>query len=198
MHELLTNLTTKIWTTRGCRFIAAKRYEMHDRYSAIVIAALSVFTIGINLIPFFYTEYNRSNRIGLCTIILSMILLSVSQYIYARDYKVKSLRHHACARELSNLLDNGELLKERVNLREEDIIAISEKYNSLLDQYENHKDIDLNNFYAQNMEVFISKIGRWPFCFLLKLFWLQFCEIYFGYFILGFVIPILSVLFIIF
>jgi len=197
MHELLTNLTTKIWTTRGCRFIAAKRYEKHDRYSAIVISALSVFTIGINLIPLFYTEYNYFNKIGLCTIILSIILLSVSQYIYARDYKVKSLKYHACARELSILLDKGELIKQRGNLREEDIIAISEKYNSILDQYDNHKDIDLNNFYAQNKETFITKVGKCPFCFFIKLYWNKLCEIYFWYLILGLVIPILSVLFII-
>lgn len=128
MDELLCQLSKRVWETRGCRFNAHQRMLQKDIYSNLAIWMLTVVIIAINLLVFCDVYSSKANIITIFTISLSIFVLSISQYVYARDYKSKALNYHSCGCDLSVLLDKIEIKKHSNKLTEDDLEKLSNIY----------------------------------------------------------------------
>ena len=49
MEDEILRWHKKLWETKGSRFIAAKRFETHEKWSTITISIVSIYIISLNL-----------------------------------------------------------------------------------------------------------------------------------------------------
>lgn len=197
MNDLLNNLSNRVWITRGCRFNAQRRMEINDKCTNLSISVLSVIIIAINLLVFL-PYFNNGNIITIITVSLSVFVLSISQFVYARDYKIKAQNYHKCGCELSEILDKIEILKMKESIQGDEISNLYKEYEKVIISYnENHSDIDYEIFRAMNRKDksnnpkdnrFQLSLGK--VCWI-KLKW--YTTLYFKYVFLDLILPTASV-----
>lgn len=161
MENEINRWWKKLWETRGCRFNAAKRMEMNEKWSTITINLVSVYIIAINLIiylknkPAILTE----ELITMSTISLSILVIVISIIISTRDYKIKAHKFHNCGMALSRLYDKVCLWKTDVtSVQKEDISSLISEYNTIIETYDlNHDRIDYLVFMSQNTSAYKLK-----------------------------------------
>lgn len=170
MKEELDRWYKRLWETKGSRFNAAKRLELHDKWSTITISLVSVYVISLNLmvlVPERSEIFNEGN-IAFSTICLSILILVVSIILASRNYKIRASKFHDCGREINEIYDDICVWKSsNIKPDKDDLILIGKKYYSILDKYENHARIDYLMFQADNLKEYEIK---WPlgFYFLVK------------------------------
>ncbi|MRX64683.1 SLATT domain-containing protein [Maribacter luteus] len=155
MENELKRWHKKLWETKGSRFIAAKRYEKHEKWSTITISLVSVYIICINLLIFVPNRPRILSDINitLSTITLSIMVIVISIILNNMGYKHLSHRFHDCGREITIIYDKLCLMKiKSENVRAEDIEEISTEYNSVLRKYDiNHSTLDYKVFQKNNI-----------------------------------------------
>lgn len=146
MEEFLTLLKDKAWKTQGARFNAQRRMERYDFRSSLSVCLMTVIIIGTNLLPFQCKEISVT-LISVITIFLSILILSISQFISAREFKVKAMRFHDCGRELGAFLDKLNIELEIGNTTKERAEELSKEYQIIISQYDlNHSISDYKSF----------------------------------------------------
>ncbi|WP_339711771.1 SLATT domain-containing protein [uncultured Kriegella sp.] len=156
MENELNRWYKKLWETKGSRFIAAKRYERHEKWSTITISLVSVYIICINLLVFVPNRPKILSDINitLSTIGLSIIVIVISIILNNMGYKHLSNRFHDCGREIAIIYDKLCLLKiKSENVSLEDLEEISTEYNSVLRKYNiNHSSLDYEVFQKNHIK----------------------------------------------
>ncbi len=161
MENEINRWWKKLWETRGCRFNAAKRMEMNEKWSTITISFVSVYIIAINLVvylknrPAILTE----ELITMSTISLSILVIVISIILSTRDYKIKAHKYNNCGMDLSRLYDKVCLWKTDIaSVQKTDIISLISDYNTILETYDlNHDRIDYMVFKSQNLSAYKLK-----------------------------------------
>lgn len=156
-------LNFKLWATKGARFAASDRNKKLNSLSYQTIGYLSSYLIIINLINVYdlpYLSKMSSQSLGFWTTSLSILILIFSQFENAKNYSIKSEKHHQCGLEIAELYNKLRMVKtfEKFNDPENEIEKISEQYDIALKKYENHAPIDLKTFTTTKPKYF--KLNR--------------------------------------
>jgi len=154
------DLETWLWTTKGVRFYAHERYLKQNKWSNIAVGMMSAYIIIINLVTSYKIHLNESlgdNTVSFVTTALSIMILVFSQLENSNDFKLKAEKFHDCSREISKLY--RQLREKRREITDDALLApilneITNSYQTILDKYENHKDIDYQYFKCKHPDDF--------------------------------------------
>ena|SRR5690606_16951310 len=158
--SFLEELSLKVWTTKGARFHADQRLRAKARMSSISMSIFSAYLIIASLISVFVGDYKLNFQlINYFVAALSIILLVVSQYENAQDYKLRAEKLHDCGLEISTIYNEIRIFKtlapspteERIKLFCENVAA---RYQAILSKYENHLPIDYAMFKTTQLHYF--------------------------------------------
>ncbi len=110
--SFLEELNYKIWSTKASRFNADKRLKKKAMFSNISLAFLSAYLIIASLISVYnINSANSENIINYIITALSILVLVVSQFENAQDYKLNARIFHDCGLELSVLYNELRIFK---------------------------------------------------------------------------------------
>ncbi len=175
----------KLWETKGARFIAAKRFETHDKWSTITISIISVYIISLNLTVLLpkRPQILSNENITFSTICLSILVIVVSTILSSRSYKVVANKFHDCGREITEIYDKVCLWKNNPkSVTEKNLEEIINEYNSLLKKYDiNHSRLDYEIFIRDNISEY--KNIHHPFVFKVKVSVKHFLDTVFRYWV---------------
>jgi hypothetical protein len=184
MKDEIERWYNKLWTTKGIRFVAAKRYWLHDKWSTITISLVSVYIICINLLVFIPTRpaYLSNDLITFSTISLSIIVIVISIIVNNISYKHLGHKFHDCGREITEVYDKVCLLRTNIgSVTKKDLEQISAEYNSILKKYDiNHTSLDFLVFKKDYPNEFNIKH---PILFKLRVFIIYQCDTIGRYFL---------------
>ncbi|TYA78443.1 SLATT domain-containing protein [Seonamhaeicola marinus] len=158
--SFLEELNYKIWSTRSSRFNADKRLKTRAKLSNISLAILSAYLIIAGLMSVYNVNVgNDVNLINYAITGLSILLLVFSQYENAQDYKLNAKIFHDCGLELSVLYNELRVFKTiKKNPANSEIYEfaknLSERYQMVLKNYDNHATIDFDLFQIRNLSYF--------------------------------------------
>jgi hypothetical protein len=163
----LEELNHKIWCTKGTRFNADKRLKKKSKLSNITISILSAYLIIASLFSVYNINQNSDNDIiNYLITALSILLLVVSMHKNNQDYKLRAFNFHSCGLELAEIYNRLRTFKTLEGEKNESEISdfcseINFKYQSILNKYDNHEDIDYDTFRIKDSvyfeEVFTEK-----------------------------------------
>lgn len=146
-------LETKLWTTRGARFVASDRLASKSNLSGWAVGSLSAYLIILSLLTAYKLEVQlalSSGAIAFTSTSVSILLLMFSQMEISGDYKVRSKSFHQCALEISEVYNYYKLYKNVLNSQNRDELSIIQgivtQYEAILKKYENHKPVDYEYF----------------------------------------------------
>ncbi|TAJ05452.1 SLATT domain-containing protein [Marinilabiliaceae bacterium JC017] len=159
-------LNYKLWITKGARFAASQRTSKMHQLSSTTVGVLSAYLIIFNMLNVYriplYTQI-PDNYMAFITTALSILILIFSQFESAKNYNIKSEKHHLCAMEIGELYNKVRMVKTfklHKNETEEKIKSISREYDLILKKYENHDPIDVKRFQKTKSKYFRkSKLG---------------------------------------
>jgi len=154
------DLETWLWITKGVRFYAHERYLKQNKWSNIAVGMMSAYIIIINLVTSYKIHLNESlgdNTVSFVTTALSIMILVFSQLENSNDFKLKAEKFHDCSREISKLY--RQLREKRREITDDALLVpilneITNSYQTILDKYENHKDIDYQYFKCNHPDDF--------------------------------------------
>ncbi|MDH7911138.1 SLATT domain-containing protein [Winogradskyella sp. SYSU M77433] len=158
--SFLEELNYKIWSTKAARFHADKRLKIKAKLSNISLAFLSAYLIIASLISVYNINTgNNEDIINYIITALSILVLVVSQFENAQDYKLNAKIFHDCGLELSVLYNDLRVfktLKKKPSEYEQYTFGknLSEKYQNVLRNYQNHSPIDYDMFQISNIDYF--------------------------------------------
>lgn len=159
--SFLEELSYKIWSTKGARFRADRRLTTISKMSNISFSILSAYLIIAGLLAVYNIENNNANLnyINYYVTALSILQLVVAQFENSQDYKLKGKSFHDCGLELSKLYNKLRTFKTLNSEASEYTILnfcqkLSEEYQEILSRYENHEDIDYDNFKIGQLDHF--------------------------------------------
>jgi len=170
----LEELNHKIWCTKGTRFNADSRFKKKSKLSNISVSILSAYLIIASLFSVYNVNQNSDeNIISYLVTALSILLLVVSMHENNQDYKLRAFNFHSCGLELAEIYNRLRTFKTLEGEKSESEISdfcfeINNKYQSILNKYDNHDDIDYDTFRIKNLDYFegvfndkeIKKINR--------------------------------------
>ncbi|GAA3773122.1 MULTISPECIES: SLATT domain-containing protein [Flavobacterium] len=158
--SFLEELNYKIWSTKASRFNADKRLKTKAKISNISLAFLSAYLIIASLISVYNINTgNNENIINYIITALSILLLVVSQFENAQEYTLNARIFHDCGLELSTLYNDLRMFKTLKHSPSEYEMYtfaknLSEKYQTVLRNYQNHSPIDYDMFQISNINYF--------------------------------------------
>ncbi|WP_293915524.1 MULTISPECIES: SLATT domain-containing protein [unclassified Sphingobacterium] len=150
--SFLEELSLKVWTTKGARFQADQRLRAKARMSNISMSIFSAYLIIASLISVYVDNHTNNNfqLINYFVTALSIILLVLSQYENAQDYKLRAEKLHQCGLDISEIYNEVRIFKTLTGSTDEEIRVfcknISYRYQAILSKYENHMSIDYSMF----------------------------------------------------
>lgn len=189
-------LNFKLWITKNARFNASSRCEELNRNSARIVGWLSAYVVILSVlqvidIPIFLFP---QKIMSFGCIAISIMVLVYSQMEFSMNYAVKAKEFHRCGLEISELYNQLRELKSKLNEgdkiddsnKNQILNEISEKYESILNKYENHSPIDYE----------IAQIGKYKYfkMSLRKIVWIRlkyFFNVNFQYYFWVYGTPIL-------
>lgn len=148
--DFLEELKHKLWSTKGSRFRASERLNTKNKYSLLSMSILSAYLIIFGLLSV-YNLYNTKgiseNLIPFTITSVSIFLLVFSLFENSNNYSVRAIQFHTCALEISRLYNELQTFKSYDKEasqadKKEFSINIQEKYQTILEKYENHLPID--------------------------------------------------------
>ena len=160
-------LNFKLWVTKGARFCADKRLLRLHTLSSLATSFLSAYLIIVSLLPLYVPSVSAkmpSNALPLLTTGISILLLVYTLIESSKDYKLRAHFFHQCALKVSRLYNELRRLKEEEDKgrKKEALRSISERYDEVLELYENHEPIDYDIFQTQKPEYFhLSRPHVW-------------------------------------
>lgn len=156
----LEDLEFWTWITKGARFTAHERCLKQNKWSNFSIGMLSAYIIIINLLALFNISkcaLFTPNVIGFVSTALSILILVFSQLENSNDFKVKAEKFHNSAREIAKVYRKIRDIK-RLGLvggqLESHLKEVTEEYQSILDRYDNHEEIDYKYYQATHPDDF--------------------------------------------
>jgi len=161
MENEINRWYKKLWETKGARFISANRLELHDKWSTITLSVVSVYIITLNLTILLENRPGifSNGNITFSTICLSILLLVLSLIQSSRNYKIRASKYHECGRKIDDLYNKVCIWKHTdASPSIDDLKNINIEYLKLLDNYENHKQIDYSLFMSNNLSDYKEKI----------------------------------------
>jgi hypothetical protein len=154
------DVETWLWVTKGVRFYAHERYLTQNKWSNIAVGMMSAYIIIINLVTSYKIHLNETfgdNTVSFITTALSILILVFSQLENSNDFKLKAEKFHDCSREIAKLYRQVREVK-RENLDEQKLSEFLRKitadYQTILDKYDNHKEIDYLYFKSRHPDDF--------------------------------------------
>ncbi|REH47401.1 hypothetical protein C7448_10622 [Tenacibaculum gallaicum] len=156
----LEELNHKIWCTKGTRFNADSRFKKKSKLSNISISIISAYLIIASLFSVYNINQNSDNNIiNYLVTALSILLLVVSMHENNQNYKLKAYNFHSCGLELGEIYNRLRTFKTLEGEKSESEIAefcseINDKYQMILNKYDNHDDIDYDTFRIKNLDYF--------------------------------------------
>lgn len=176
-------LNYKLWFTKGARFSASERNKKLNDLSSKTVGYLSAYLIIINLVNIYnvpFLEKLPLNELGFWTTALSILILLYSQFESAKNYSIRGEKFHQCSLEIAELYNQLRMVKTSTMINKEQeenaISEISNKYDIILKQHENHSNIDSKEFKTYKPEYFeLSRIG------VLKIHVEKYFRVYFKY-----------------
>ena len=156
----LEELNHKIWCTKGTRFNADSRFKKKSKLSNISVSILSAYLIIASLFSVYNINQNSDdNIISYLVTALSILLLVVSMHESNQDYKLRAFNFHSCGLELAEIYNRVRTFKTLDGEKSESEISdfcfeINNKYQSILNKYDNHDDIDYDTFRIKNLDYF--------------------------------------------
>lgn len=162
----LEELNYKMWVTKGARFNANKRLLARNDWSNKAIGFLTAYLIIFGLLSVYQvskTPLIDPNIVAFGSTAVSILLLAFSQMEFAADYKSRAKSYHTCALKVSKLYNELRIIKTMTQQSEEDrevrAREISDKYQSILNKYDNHEAPDYNKFRLDKWEYF--ELSKW-------------------------------------
>lgn len=158
--SFLEELNYKIWSTKGARFKADKRLKTKAKLSNISLAIISAYLIIASLISVYNIgNEDNGNIISYAITALSILLLVVSQFENSQEYKLNARIFHDCGLELSELYNELRIFKTlKKKPSDYEIYSfsknLSERYQTVLKNYQNHSPIDYDMFQISNLDYF--------------------------------------------
>lgn len=168
--EFLEELKHKLWSTKGSRFRASERLKIKNKYSFLSISILSAYLIIFSLLSV-YNLFNDKvvsvNLISYTITSLSIFLLVFSLFENSKNYLVRAIQFHECSLEISRLYNELQIYKsynkdasqiEKMEFSKN----IQDKYQTILEKYENHLQID-NKIFKLGHRDYYEEIKWWHF-----------------------------------
>jgi len=152
------NFNDRVWKTRKSRINASDRLKSNDFISQVLIVYYSLFIITITIVDI----QNNSINFEILTLILSILILVISTFIFAMNYKERSLR-------LQNSYIKIDKISRQISKKEnlnEDISQLEKEYDDILECSENHSYCDYLKvmFAVRNNKDYIKE--NQPFTYL--------------------------------
>jgi len=145
-NEYLKKLEERIYFMHNVRHKAAKRLDSHKMLSTWTLALLAIAVIILEMQTQYeqYFCFNTSPQtMNIMQIIFSVMTLAYSLLLSKSNYSVKSMRMFNCAKKLGSLKREAEiLLCSSNNIPSKNITLISNKYDDIMNECENHSDLD--------------------------------------------------------
>jgi hypothetical protein len=166
--DFLEELKHKLWSTRGSRFRASERLKTKEKYSLLSMSILSAYLIIFGLLSvynLFNTKGISENLIPFTITSVSIFLLVFSLFENSKNYPVRAIQFHACALEISRLYNELQTFKSynkeaTQSEKKEFSTTIWEKYQTILEKYENHLQID-NKIFKLGHRDYYDEIKWW-------------------------------------
>lgn len=159
-------LDFKIWSTGITRFNAAKRITSWKHCIRWSLLASSVYLVTLSIL--IYAGKIQDTHVEasqFASIFLSILVMSLSLSVNLNHLEITAFQYHECGRKIRRL---ASLLSGAVNDSEIDVLF--EKYEDILDKYENHMSIDYYQFALHNFKQFKEnqkeKIPNWHLMYL--------------------------------
>ncbi len=167
VKELISNLDSKMWKTRGCRYNSDRRLKRKSSLSLTAISFLSSYVLIVSIIPYFgivKLSATQNDYFPLVSVVLSIFILVLSLLEASKEHSLKAERLYTCANKVNNLMSDLKFAQVNItdeNKLKEKVESINVLYHSVIDSYqENHNDLDFSLFKLENRarEVKINKI----------------------------------------
>lgn len=151
-------LNYKLWTTKGARFVAAKRLEKMDSHSRVALTFVTTYLIVLAIVPAFLRDFLvvPEALLGLLAAAFSILILVYSLIESSRDFKFRAHLMHECALNVAEQYNRLRQAKEieSDNSKSKVINEITREYELILKGAENHDPLDFGVFKTQNSEYF--------------------------------------------
>lgn len=132
-------LSAKMKTTAGCRFIAHKRLLALDAAWTRLTALTSAYLIVLTALPYFLTlPPHVANHINLATLTMAVIVLIASLVQYASNNSATGEQFHRSALEIDEI--RRDLESAKPELAEDALRVATTRYNNLLQKYSVNQD----------------------------------------------------------
>jgi len=160
-------LNFKLWVTKGARFCADKRLLRLHTLSALATSFLSAYLIIVSLMPLYVPGVSGklpNNALPLFTTGISILLLVYTLIESSKDFKLRAHRFHECALKIGRLYNELRQLKSETDVEKKKagLRSISDRYDEVLEDFENHEAIDYDIFQTQKPEYFhLSSLHVW-------------------------------------
>ena len=166
--DFLEELKHKLWSTRGSRFRASERLKTKNKYSLLSMSILSAYLIIFGLL----SVYNLFNAKGISENLIPFTITSVSIFLLvfslfenSKNYSVRAIQFHDCALEISRLYNELQTFKSydkeaTQSEKKEFSKKIQDKYQMVLEKYENHLQID-NKIFKLGHRDYYDEIKWW-------------------------------------
>lgn len=132
-------LSSKMKTTAGCRFIAHKRLLALDAAWTRLTALSSAYVIVLTALPYFLSlPTHIADHINLATLALAIIVLIASLVQYASNNAATGEQFHRSALEINEIRRELDTASPTSNVSA--LQTVSEKYNAILQKYSINQD----------------------------------------------------------
>ncbi len=157
-HAAATELSTRIWKTKGARLNAYRRLHIRAKLSLCLISLYSAYTLlaGIFSAQILALAPSTVPFFGIATTSLSLLILIISIIESTSGHELIANSLHDNARKLTKLTNQLEILKSQPDSAEllDTINKISNKYSKIIDTCpHNHSPVDYEAFKLQHAEL---------------------------------------------
>ncbi|WP_455757640.1 SLATT domain-containing protein [Sulfurimonas sp.] len=180
------NFSDRVWKTRKSRINASERLKLNDFISQVLITYYSLFIIVITIVDM----KNNDINFEVLTLILSILILVISVFIFAMNYKERSLR-------LQNTYIKIDKISREISKKEkanEDLSELERQYDEILECSENHSSCDYIQVLFEIKDDENYKKENQPFTFIswVSFIWCKAKKVL--YMLILFAIPIITLL----
>lgn len=155
--NVLNELKTKIWKTKGARFNASRRLQARKIWGGYLVSALSIYILAIGI--FSLTQTHTNITLNLLSIIGSLLILVFSLHEGSLNAEQKAERHHVCAKDLTTLYDKVSLQIQIADYSKAETLI--EEYARIIDRSpENHELIDYELFKTEHKDFEIPYLSK--------------------------------------
>lgn len=135
-------LHRRVRLTTGARFKAARRLARHDKFAQWTIALLSVALVVVPLLQALSVTTGLSMaQLNVLQIVLAVLVLVFSLLLSRDNFSVRADKMHRCGLELGQL-ERDIFGFVGTHRDEASYKEFSDRYYGILQQYENHEDVD--------------------------------------------------------